>query len=158
MISRIDTDQRFRRLDSDKLALKDEKTVGELLNGIHLHEVNHLVWPIFDSNHCLLWNGNVCSREFFLIDPKNPYQFSKRNKLLGKIIDCLARISYSYEREFKISISWKSKSPFSLSNVHKFPTQTVSNSNECGVLVCVYIWSFMKGMVIPEITADSFDR
>ena len=148
-----DMDLKFAKLDTQTLGLYKRKEIVEnTLNGLDIFDVDFFIWPIHDVNHYLLCIVDVNDRECFLFDPKCPSKIQKGSySALQKTLQgCISLMTKKYDEKYSVKTKWTFMSPSYIARTYGFPVQPTSNSDDCGVLVCLYAWAFMTGEVIPE--------
>ena len=120
------------------------------LNGIQLHDIDVIIWPVHFQSHwllCLIYPGK---RRSVLFDPYQPRDARVSGKELRTIIlYTLQELSSSYDAAYERTDKWTLRADPGTATTLNFPAQPLSNSCDCGVFICVYIACILSGKAYP---------
>ncbi len=130
-------------------------SLSRWLNGIELHEFDVLLWPINYRKHWLLCVAYSHQRKFILLDPYNPQGLKKRSRYRSEIVlkinAALDTLSENYMEKYKDERKWTYATANNDASKLNLPKQPSSNGSDCGVLVCMYILSYLSSMPWPSL-------
>lgn len=134
-------------------------TLQKWFSGFPLHEVHFIIWPIYFENHWSLSISNIEDRKVYYVDPYGPDQIRRGNRNLRQnILFALQNISKYYDDHYCIKNDWKFSCTKQIVKELNLLTQPKSNTFDCGVLVCIYIWAFVTGLQVEPSCNDCFDE
>lgn len=125
-----------------------------LMNGFELHDIDVILWPIHQHKrkHWVLCVAFTRNLEYLILDPFNARSRTLiEGELAEQVAICLESISRSYANKYKDHRVWRQIRPWKLAVGLNLPVQPKGNSNDCGVLVCLYIWAIVVGARWPDV-------
>ena len=153
--SKHNIDMRFGKLHSHLLTYSGDpelrKTLTGFFDGLEVHEVDVFLLPVHQVNHWLLCHINISERSITIFDPFKPMDMINDESLMKKITTCCECLFAVYDKKYKVSKAWKFESPAFIAKTFNFPFQPSGNSNDCGVFICLYMWSLMTGFLLPVV-------
>lgn len=132
------------------------QTLQQACGGLQLHDVDVILWPFVHEHHWCLTIGIVGTMEIIFVDPYTPYNCSKsrcfRAPVRNMITQAYNQMWEPYFQTFNISNddTWVVKETSDDMTLFNIPTQPRDNGTDCGVCVCMYIWTLITGASVDE--------
>ena len=148
-ISKNPRDTRFFAVDCQAVRRVEDGGIQNHSANIAFHDIDAIIWPFEYLSHWFLCIGYTDRRKVVLLDPYNPSQefqsIKDSSKATHLALDGITQLTQNYDGANSISVSWTIESARNIPNLLPLPVQPPSNSSDCGVLVCLYIWSILTG-------------
>ncbi len=128
---------------------QNQERLCSWLDGIELHEIDMILWPVCFSNHWQLCVAYTQSYRAELLDPFSPVRPARKTSLASNVLQGLEMLSRKYKEKYKVKASWEYGKGFNNALNRHFPVQPASNGVDCGVLVCIYMWSYITAEKWP---------
>ncbi len=155
-------DYRFMFLSSQAFALIQSKDAGSReslhrwLDGIELHDVDIILFPICHDNHWLLVAAYPAAHTAVLLDPFRPLSSKPGHSIIGSdVLQCLEELCKEYKKKYEDDRKWSLTNSKVAALQLNLPKQPAGNGSDCGVLICLYMWSYIVGMAWPPPTPES---
>ena len=78
--------------------------------------------------------------------------------IISHVLNSFQVLSENYDKKLEITQKWTSRSFYREANDLNFPQQPANNSTDCGVLVCMYAYAVMSGILLPKISSEMFNK
>ena len=119
------------------------------LSGIEMQDIDYIIWPLNDNvrKHWLLCVAQTGTRCFMILDPYNV----RNGDVIGNNLSCevsetLNGMFGEYSKKYEDGRKWKEIPSAGLADELNLPIQPAGNTNDCGVLVCLYVWAVVTGL------------
>lgn len=153
-------DSSFGKIDSTILPLAMDSSRRIVLKRYFEKRLNFLVdyilWPIFSKNHWMLCYADVHAKKIQMIDPYHPSRKTIRitEDIKDAVLHTLNIYSIQNRKFLNPKTTWIFDRFNHISEELNFIAQPSNNGQDCGVLVCLYVWSILVGLPLPNLYSD----
>ena len=126
------------------------RSLERFFNGIDIFSVDIFVWPLNTGSHWVLCIACVKSFCVTILDPMDPYNSERiRSSESKKVLKALNCMCASQARIAGKQNQWTLSGCSTIARNLNLPVQHESNTTDCGVLVCIYVWCILTGKEYP---------
>ncbi len=123
-----------------------KRSLRRWLDGIWLHQIDMILFSVHSQSHWQLFVAYTEASQFISVDRYSSMASKKRSRgrsgLISVIQETLDILCANYREKYKGDIVWAYSTRNTDVRDLNLPPQPSKNALDCGVLVCMYIWSF----------------
>ena len=133
---------------------KGSEKARNVLGRMTLFDFDHIFWPLLINDcHWILCLLDCNRRNFSFLDPYHPTEMVSHD-VSSTMLNSLTILSEKDDRVYNLHKPWTLISSTNLCQLFTFPSQPSSNSYDCGVIVCIYIWCLVIGSAFPFLSSS----